>query len=441
MKNKLILLAICCFSLGGKAQMAFTFKAEPTSIATDSRNVTTVTLPVGTELTGCITGVSVDGITVDADDVIPNPTTTVITDKEIEVFVYRDKAYSFRFTSPTDTTAYFTMVIVSDPHIEQGNGTPKATMQTYVQNIINMGKEGGKQFTFNTLKGYVPTADIVFCLGDMDQDSEKTGDNFKSAFAQLNTARIPFITMLGNHDYVPDYWEGGDLGVTYGSSGGHACNEVALNVVETQLNTVNEAGYGMQFTKFSDDNYSASVTQQPYPFVIRWRGINFYCGQTFWFQKLYTKPTISNWNWGNYTPVNYWSSDGIIAKLEAYAKAHCGEGSIFMQHYPIVAGSDCDRWWMGLCKPGYIEVQTNDKGATNYYPTVRAKKQKYAQIMNMCKNPVHFSGHTHSFSQETYEGITDYTVASPGQEAGNAYIVLCRDNWGVVEVKQVQFGL
>lgn len=440
MRSLISFITVCCLPLICQAQMAFSYKVEPTEQSTDNKGITTVTLPAGTELTGCITGVTVDGTIVDPSEVIPNPTETLISDSEIEVFIYKDKAYSFKFTAPKSTDGYFTMVIVSDPHVDQSNGTPKDTIAKYVNAIVKMGKTGGKKFSFDALPGYVPTADIVFCLGDMDQDSEKSGDNFKSAFSALNTAKIPFITMLGNHDWVPDYWEGGDLGVTYGSQGGHACNQVALKVVQEQMNTVNEGGYGMEFTKFSDSNYSESVTQQFYPFVIRWKGINFYCGQTFWFQKLYTIPTISNWNWGNNIAVKYWSSDGVIAKLEEYIKNHCGEGSVFMQHYPLVAGSDCDRWWLGLCKPGYIEVQTNNSGATNLYPTVRAKKQKYAQLMNMCKNPVHFSGHTHSFGQNTYEDITDYTVARPGDTEGNAYIVLCKENWGVVEVKQVQFG-
>ena len=78
----------------------------------------------------------------------------------------------------TDYNDYFTAVIVSDLHVAQSSGTSVANMQGFVQNIINMGKNGGLNFQFATLPGYTPTADLVLCLGDMDKDSEKKGDNF-----------------------------------------------------------------------------------------------------------------------------------------------------------------------------------------------------------------------------------------------------------------------
>lgn len=428
--KQLFLLLCCLLPSWGFAQMTFTYTHAPISQTQQSNGTTSVTLPAGTPLTGCITAVQVEGVEVDPSLIVPNPTLTRITEKEIETFVYQDKAYSFLFQTEPDYRSYFTMVVLSDPHIEHGahDAVSVSQMQTYVQNILHMGKEGGRKFTFSKLAGYTPTADIVFCLGDMDKDSESEGANFSNAFKGFNEAGVPFITMCGNHDLVPDYWESGDLGVTYGLTSGHACNQKALSIVEEQWKRAQAfMPEGSEITVFRTDN---SAVQQFNPFVLKYRGIQFYCGQTYWFQKLYTPPTLFTWG----QLVKYWAPDPIIDQLEAYVKAHRTEGSVWMQHYPLLAGSDCDRWWLDQCKPGAAPLQNETR-----YATVRAKKAKYAQLMNQTKNPVHFSGHTHNFSDLVYEGIHDYTVASPGRVRGAAYIVLCREGWGVVEVKQVQF--
>lgn len=425
-----VLLALL-ISLTASAQMTFTYKAEPTVQTTQSNGTQKVTLPAGTELTGCITAVQVDGAEVDPSLIVPNPTETFITDGEIETFVYDGKAYSFIFTAPTDLSKYFSIVVMSDPHIEHGSydATSISQMQTYCNNIIKMGKTGGKKVTFSSVSGYTATAEMVFCLGDMDKDSESDGTNFTTAFQGLNEAGIPFFTMCGNHDLVPDYWEGGGRGVTYGPTSGHACNQKALSIVENQRKTaVDLLPEGSSSQTFSD----GSNHQQFNPYVVTYRGINFFCGQTYWFQKLYTPPTMADWLGG--TMVKYWAPDGVIAKLEEYVRAHAGEAAVWMQHYPLLAGSDCDRWWLDQCQPGVAPLSD-----TTLYPTVRAKKQKYCQLMNMTKNPVHFSGHTHNYGNNTYEGITDYTVAGTGRTAGAAYVVLCKEGEGVIEVKQVTF--
>lgn len=124
--------------------------------------------------------------------------------------------------SGNEAADYFTAVIFSDPHVDQTDhdGADASTFSAYCETILNLGKSenGGKRYQFNALPGYTPKADIVFCLGDMDQDNEKSGASFKAAFHKLNAAGIPFITMLGNHDVVPDYWTGDnpDEGLTWG---------------------------------------------------------------------------------------------------------------------------------------------------------------------------------------------------------------------------------
>ena len=324
----------------------------------------------------------------------------------------------------TDFSDYFTAVIVSDPHVAQSYGISVTNMQNYVQNIINMGKSGGLTFQFASLPNYIPTADLVLCLGDMDQDSEKTGDDFKNAFAALNTAQIPFITMVGNHDIVPDYWTGSDpdKGLTYGfHDGGSYCNDVALDIVTDQLNTAKN--YGVENVERFTDGTKHTQMQ---PFTFTFKGVRFYVGQTYWFQKPYTKPTILS-------SATYYAPDGVISALENFVNNHRNDPSVWMQHYPLVAGSDNDRWWLDQNDYGLTIALSN---STNY-TTAQAKRDKLTEIIKKTTNPVHFSGHTHFYAENSYNGVKDYTVTSTFNDNCGAYIVLLNKNTGVVEVKKV----
>lgn len=391
-------------------QMTFTYAVTPVSKTTQSDGSTLVTFPAGTELQGVITGVKVGGKAVTASAVKPNPLTTLLRDKEMEVFVYDGKAYSFSFTAPEGEDDEFRVIIFSDPHIEQGghDGVSVSAMQGYVKKMV------------------AAQPAIVFCLGDMDQDSEFSGSNFRNAMRGFLDAGIPFITMCGNHDLVPDYWEGGDRGVTWGlgDNGGHNANVKALNMVTEYLTEAQKHGVGVDIIR---DNVLQSSAQQFNPFVVTFRGVKFYCGQTFWFQKPYTKPSL-------FQQAVYWAPDDVINSLSTYVKAHADEPSVWMQHYPLVAGSDCDRWWLSECKPGTIPPSNGTA-----YPTPRAMKLKYTQLMNLTRNPVHFSGHTHNFGEYTYEGITDYTVAGMGRVPGAAYVVTCKEGVGVIKVEEKRF--
>lgn len=408
-KHIAIALLLGLLPLSGWAQMTFGYRVEPVSNAKEQNGTQSVTFPVGTALSGIITSVRVDGIEVDPASVSPNPTTTTLRDGELEVFVHDGRAYSFAFHAPSAT---FTAIIMSDPHIEQG-GHDGVTI-------------GGMQNMVNRIIATHPA--IVFCLGDMDKDSENSGSDFTNAFRGFNDAGIPFITMCGNHDLVPDYWEGGDRGVTYG--GGHTANIKALDIVSRQLDEAKKHGV-TEVVRFHDPELKSGTTQFA-PFVVNFRGINFYCGQTYWFQKPYTNPGFMDLF--SKSPVKYWAPDGVIAALETFVRAHGEVPSVWMQHYPFLSGADCDRWWLDECKPGAVPLSN-----TTLYATPRAKKLKYAQLINMTTNPVHFSGHTHTYDQQSYEGITDYTVAGPGYMAGSVYVVTLEEGVGVIKVERKSF--
>ena len=419
-KRFLGLIAAALLTTSAWAQMTFTYSASAKE-STMSDGSTFVQLPASTNLNGgFITGAKVGDDVVSLSDITPNPATTFITDGEIETFVYDGKAYSFRFLAGE----YFTAVIFSDPHVAQDDydGITVDNMQKFVNNVVNMGKDGGPVVTFNKApKGYVPTADIVFCLGDMDKD-KASGNDFKTATAGFNTAGIPFITMAGNHDLSPDLWDDGSKGVTWGiNDGGAYYDNITLDVITAQNNTAATNG-GFTIKTFTQSGGAVQIK----PFTFEFKGVDFYCGQTYWFQKPYDVPTL-------FSAAKFYAPDGVIDALNTYVSGREGKAAVWMQHYPFNYGSDCDRWWLNANASG----NSLDSEVTSAYTTAAQKKDKLVEIISKTKNPVHFSGHVHSTAANTYSTLTDYTIDNTISMA--AYVVLCKEGEGVIEVKEVTF--
>jgi len=146
----------------------------------------------------------------------------------------------------------------------------------------------------------------------------------------------------------------------------------------------------------------------------------------------------------------YYAPDGVIEALDTYVEEHKNEASVWMQHYPFVSEADTknSRWWLDQNDVGKCIMPT-DAGSSAYYngganvtydtaegiALAEKKREALATIINKTKNPVHFSGHVHKYDEQTYQGIKDYSVAQPG----NAYVVLCKEGVGVVEVQRVTF--
>jgi len=444
MKNKkrfLGLIAAALLATSGWAQMKFTYSATVTE-STMTDGSTLVQLPAGTNLNGrFITGATVGGQTVNLSDITPNPAETFITDGEIETFVYDGKAYSFRFIAGE----YFTAVFFSDPHVD--TESIKSTLANQVANMVNMNKPGGTVVTFSKApKGYVATTDIAFCLGDMDEDKEEDasspGQYYKDATAAFNTAGIPFISLLGNHDLAPDYWTGedGSAGLSYGSTGGSGYNDKSIAIVEEHLAQAQNNGIS-DVNVFTDSELNCDV--QIEPFAFKFKGVRFYVGHTYRFQKPYDKPSLVS-------SATYYAPDGVIEALNTYVDAHKDEASVWMQHYPFVSEADTknSRWWLDQNDVGRC-IMPADASSSAYYNNgtnvtydseegialAKKKRDALATIINKTKNPVHFSGHVHKYDEQTYQGIKDYSVAQPG----NAFVVLCKEGVGVIEVQRVTF--
>ena len=434
--------------------MVFSFSDVAVTTKNLRNGVTLVEFPVGTDLATVmskVSGVTVGGSTVKTSEIIPNPSTVSLTDDCEMTFLYQGKAYGFHFSEGK----YFTAVFTTDPHIGQEqthDGTAIATMQAYVSKIVNIGKSDGAQFTFSALPGYVPTCDIAISLGDMDKDNQTSSTDFKTAHQGYADANIPLVVMCGNHDLVPDYWDGekGDKGLTYGlgntiSWGGMNSNNMSITTTDSYRNALKTYG----ITDATPITYGTSYKQfNPYTFTFN--GVRFFVGQTYWFQKPYTAPT-------NIKSATYYAPDGVISALETFVKDNAqGQPAVWMQHYPFASGSDIDRYWLDMNDVGrFITTSdvsaygTNDASIANSYTSdaakayAKKKKDKLTEIMKLTKNPVNFSGHSHFVQKAEYNGITDYTAAPTGKSGteGFAYVVLMKGNKGVVEVKEFRFNI
>jgi hypothetical protein len=459
-KKTLCLLIIWCLSYTVQAQMTFTLNgvAFNNVAERDSKGFTTVTLPAGTDLNGLITAVTIDGETVDATQVVPNPTTTKLNYDELKVFTYNHKAYGFRFTEDV----WFCGVFFSDCHINQGNshdGTSAEDMATIMNNIINMGQNGTRKVTFASAPNLIPKTSIIFCLGDIDQDkgddgSSGTHTNFLNCTAELaKTAGTPFIFIAGNHDLSPDYWTGSnpDKGAT--TSGSNA-DDKTMSAITSNNTYWNNAGvFDENISYFTDDTKSDYF--QSKPFTFKFKDVRFYCAQTYWFQKLYKKPNL-------FGSATYYAPDKVIEALDVFVENHVNEASVWMQHYPWLAGSDCNRWWLDQNDVG-LYIPTNDTSAYGsstsgiaYNDATAAntlKKDPLSAIMMKAAGKVdgkvqHFSGHYHRFDDRTYTStvandnkVHDYTVAANGnaEQSNNAFVVLFKRGEGVKEVIQTKF--
>lgn len=441
------------------AQMTFTLDGITYGDVAErnSKGFTTVTLPAGTDLSGLITAVAVDGSPVDAADVTPNPTTTKLNYGELKVFTYNNKAYGFRF----EEDVWFCGVFFSDCHINQGSGhdgTSASDMTTIMNHIINMGKDPNYTPTFTAAPNLVPKTSIIFCTGDIDQD--KGNDNndgkhtaFLNCTAEIaKSAGIPFIFIAGNHDISPDYWSDGSKGVTYGGSGGSNADDKTISAITENNSYWNNAGVFDENIQYFT---GGSGAWQPKHFTFKFKDVRFYCSNCYWFQKPYNKP-------GLLSSATYYAPDGIISALNTFVESHTDEASVWMQHYPWLAGSDCNRWWLDQNESGNYITSSNSSsyGSSTsgiaYNDATSAntlKKDPLSAIMMKAAGKVggevqHFSGHYHRFDNRTYTStvesgnkVHDYTVAAPGNtsQTNNAYVVLFKRGEGVKEVVQFQF--
>lgn len=445
-----IIVAASCWG-----QMRISFTGLEVAESTLPDGSTYLQLPAGTDLNnlGGVMKIMVGEKEVDPSDIEPNPTTTFITDGEIETFVYNGRAYSFRFVAGE----YFTVVIFGDPHVAQDHGISVTNMQALATHILSLGKDGGKSVSFaKAPKGYTATTDLVLCLGDMDKDNETSGNNFKEAMQSFNDAKLPFITIVGNHDLVPEiYWDSED---DYGLSiSGRNNDKVALDLVKAQYTEA--TNYGISTPEVIEDE-GCNAEMQMEHFTFTYKGVRFYCANNYWFQKPYSGTYVNILGTVISTPT-YYAADGTIEALNNFVEAHANEPSIWISHFPFYSEANNDndaseRWWLdqnnwekGLMPTDATKSEYHNSGTHVGYKSAEGqilaekKKKALADIIVKTKNPHHFSGHSHRNDEidvTATNGIkfTDHTIEAVYTNQ-KAFAVLCKEGVGVVEIQTINF--
>ena len=432
MKTPFFLFLALCAGIGARAQeYTFSLSSSKYTIleqSTTDNGAQLITFPAGADLNNAGLVYTVpEGATVS-----PTAEQARLRDCEIEFFTvtYADgtvKTFPYYFTAGR----WFTAILFGDPEInltnrDKNNATPE-NLTKWANGIINM--KGSGRYAFATNPKVKPAPDLVICMGDMDQDNEKSGNDIKAIFNLFTAKNIPFLTMCGNHDLVPDYWSGesGDAGLTNGWDGGVFTCIKSLDLVKDYADKAVSNGIE-NLKRFEQSNGNGQI----HPYTFTYKGVRFYIGQTYWFQKpfKYTKGLT-----GYYTYKNYYSPNGIISSLTDFVEANKETPSVWVQHYPI---SCEDRWWLDQNDVGRSIAPTD----TPDYATATAKREKYLDLISKTKNPYHFSGHNHAQSIVTHSAngtaFRDY-ISPYFATKGGAWMVLCHEGEGVKEVQSVDF--
>lgn len=347
----------------------------------------------------------------------PNPDEISVEDGKRLIFTVTSesgKKQQYQYYVTLDN--WFTVIITGDSEFNMRSNSAEK-VSSYVHKAINIEKTSS--YRYSTYSFIKPKTELFILAGDMDKDRGGSLDEFDAVFKQVTDAGIPMITLYGNHDWEPDYWEDGSVGYSYLS--GLPSNKRTLKIVNTYLERSRELG-------ITDVCVFTSAKEQVNPFSFLFRNVRFYIGQTYWFQPPYKSSLLSDATF--YAP-----DDEIINPLENFIDSEWkDDAAVWVQHYPF----NCeDRWWLNQNSTGLS--QNSNLGA---WTTAKAKRDKMKELIFKTKNPSFFAGHNHVeaiYTHRNTSGASFKEYISGYFAEGGAYMVLMREGVGVVEVKSVKF--
>jgi hypothetical protein len=391
-----------------------------------------------------IASATVDYTIAEGATVTPDPRSVTFADGSLRTFyVTAEDGTQAKYDYIATLDDWFTMVVGSDPEIGKENmatsvGTVSPTLASVKPHFEAIAAICGKEsdeYTFDEYSFIKPKVEIVFSLGDLDADRTDHTD-IKKCFDCITATGTPMIAVFGNHDWDPEVWGDKSTGFTYT---GHSINQTSVSTVKGYVTT--SSGSTMT-TPITDVHYytTSKGNGQPSPFTFRFRNVQFFMAGNYWFQPSY-----------NYslTKLSFYDPDAIINGLESYIDNTYNkeEPAVWMQHFPLIHGSDIGRWWTNQdANWTSSEVPTAASAPYSYnlgteWTGYTAKLEKYKSLIRKTKNPQHFSGHFHYYNTDIIGDalpiFTDYVCGYQG--VGQHYLVLMRESVGVVAVKQVTF--
>ncbi len=327
---------------------------------------------------------------------------------------------------------FFTMVVLGDPEYDMRNYSLNGgEIKSYVGRLLKLKER--KELYFEPYAGlkikYDPS--LVLIVGDINMDNSKDeGEEFMQVFGALYNAGIPCIAIAGNHDWQPyhwgdlsDYQDKNDYGYTLNGS---MNNDRTLKMIDRSIAESEKLGI-TDVHRFLSTDYGHSYREVS-PFVFRFKGIRFYCGQCYWFQQWYQEVGLFPTR-----PAMFYNTDEIIEDLEqridyAWAK----EPAVWLQHYPL---TDQKEWWHD--RQGFSMDSAANKSK---WQTYEEKLEVLKNLIYKTTNPVFFAGHTHQSANYTHtNGSLKFEEWVTGYFHDRwVYVVLLKENYGVVDVKKIQ---
>ena len=256
------------------------------------------------------------------------------------------------------------------------------------------------------------------------------GTAFEIALDAFNQAGIPLLVSAGDIDQAH--------GTTGNNAAGYTLNEEAYAIATRALTEAQTHGVE-DVSRFSATSLTNTVDPQPYAF--KFKGVRFYNGLKFWFDKAMYKYSNSSYR--------YLSPDQTLSGLTTYVNNHKTETSIWMQHFPMSAA---DYLWLDKQDNSDAEgtVYRYDNGTTSYnnntynatynqYNTAARRRSKLTTLVNQTAHAAMFTGHAGTYAENSANTFTDYTLDAMGNTPGDVLIVLMKAGTGVIEVKRVDF--
>lgn len=308
----------------------------------------------------------------------------------------------------------YTLVVLGDTEWNM-RGYPMAQAITDANKIARIKREARHAYKEHPKFKYNP--ELLMVVGDVSPDRDNNPADFFKVFDECYRAGIKCMNIFGNHDWDPEKWSDGP-GFSF------FAGEEQLNYSRKRIQeAAKKSGIAIEYLIATDKWW-----YDPMPYAFTYRGVKYYCGNSFWFLPYYRPFGVPN-DWltdpSLWTKPKFKNADPIIESLERMVDRNIDSPVIWMQHYPFVSNDD---WWGTFSHNG--QYNNGDK-----------RRQKLKELIFKTRNPASFAGHIHYSRVDTYSDgwgkrFTEYVTPYFRSGGGSGYFVLVSEKEGVLSADE-----